>query len=164
MKRIRTFAGFLLLVVICLSFAGRVEADAGYSMYCSNCGASVNSDDNFCWACGHRVGTQSSYSSDRRIIGYYMVHYGTQEAASPHYRMFRNYSIKKNYSYYGARESYGEKHFTRYVDAYMLTYAKTYAPGTLIKGDYGGYQRGTSTAYSFGDDKYVWFIESIVYG
>ena len=25
---------------------------------------------------------------------------------------------------------------------------------------YRGYQMGTSTAYNFGDDKYVWFIES----
>ena len=93
-----------------------------------------------------------------------MVHYGTQMASSPHYRMFRNYSINRAYSYYGARESYGEKHFTRYVDAYMLSYAKTYEPGTLIKGDYPGYQKGTDTEYSFGDDKYVWFIESPVYG
>ena len=93
-----------------------------------------------------------------------MVHYGTQEAVSPYYRMFRNYSIKNKYSYYGARESYGEKYLTRYVDAYMLSNAKTYEPGTLITGDYGGYNKGTSTAYSFGDDKYVWFIESVVYG
>ena len=98
------------------------------------------------------------------IIGYNMVHYGTQMAVPPHYRMFRNYSINEAYGEYGARESYGEKHFTRYADADMLANAKTYEPESLIKGEYAGYQKGTDTAYSFGDDKYVWFIESIVYG
>ena len=98
------------------------------------------------------------------IIGYNMVHYGTQMAVSPNYRMFRNYSINGEYGNYGARESYGEKHFTRYVNADMLADAKTYELGSLIKGDYAGYQEGTETAYSFGDDKYVWFIESPVYG
>ncbi len=41
---------------------------------------------------------------------------------------------------------------------------QTYEPGVLIQGDYGGYQIGTDTANYFGDDKYVWFIESPVYG
>lgn len=93
-----------------------------------------------------------------------LVHYGTQMAVPPHYRMFRNYSINEEYGKYGARESYGEKHFNRTVDADMLANAKTYEPETLIQGEYAGYQKGTETAYSFGDDKYVWFIESIVYG
>ncbi len=100
----------------------------------------------------------------KEIVGYNMVHYGTQTATSPHYRMFRNYSINEEYGKYGARESYGEKHFTRIVDADMLANAKTYEPETLIQGEYAGYQKGTETAYSFGDDKYVWFIESPVYG
>ncbi len=99
----------------------------------------------------------------KTIIGYNMVHYGTQSAIPPHYRMFRNYSINEAYSEYSARESYGEKHFTRYVDASMLANANTYEPGSLVLGEYAGYQEGTDTAYSFGDDKYVWFIESIVY-
>ena len=93
-----------------------------------------------------------------------LVHYGTQMAVPPHYRMFRNYIINEEYGKYGARESYGEKHFNRTVDADMLANAKTYEPETLIQGEYAGYQKGTETAYSFGDDKYVWFIESIVYG
>ncbi len=103
------------------------------------------------------------YESEE-IIGYNMVHYGTQMAASPHYRMFRNYSINEEYGKYGARESYGEKHFTRYVDADMLANAKAYESETVIQGEYAGYQKGTETAYSFGDDKYVWFVESPVYG
>ena len=164
MKKIRMFVGILLIAAVAVTFIGQLEACAGYTMYCSECGMPIDSDSNYCMYCSHPVRSRSSYSSDRRIIGYNMVHYGTQEAKSPHYRMFRDYSINRSYSYYGARESYGEKHYTRYVDAYMLSYAKTYAPGVLIKGDYGGYQRGTTTAYNFGDDKYVWFIESVVYG
>lgn len=105
-----------------------------------------------------------SHDESKEIVGYNMVHYGTQMAVSPHYRIFRDYSINEAYGEYGARESYGEKHFTRYVDASSLSSAKTYEPGSLITGDYAGYQQGTDTAYSFGDDKYVWFIESPVYG
>ncbi len=169
MKKYRIIVGLLVLVALILTMAGQLEASAGYMIYCSECGRKIDSDSKFCMFCGHRVNAQSSYSqpsysSDRRIVGYNMVHYGTQTATSPHYRMFRNYSINRQYGAYGARESYGEKHFTRYVDAYMLSYAKTYEPGVLIKGDYAGYQKGTDTAYSFGDDKYVWFIESPVYG
>ena len=110
------------------------------------------------------LGNYRGQREGQHIIGYNMVHYGTQMAVPPHYRMFRNYSINEAYGEYGARESYGEKHFTRTVDADMLSNAKTYEPGSLIKGEYAGYQKGTDTAYSFGDDKYVWFIESIVYG
>ena len=47
--------------------------------------------------------------------------------------------------------------------ASAFAWAKSYEPGTLIKGEYAGYQRGTTTAYNFGDDKYVWFVESAVY-
>ena len=95
------------------------------------------------------------------VIGYHMVHYGTQMDYPPKfYRMFRSYSISKDLASYGARESYGEKHFTRYVTPEQLNSAVAYPEGTFINGDYSGYQMGHSTAYSFGDDKYVWFIES----
>ncbi len=114
--------------------AGQFEADAGSSMFCSECGKVIDSDSKFCKYCGHRVSAQSSYSQPsysygQRIIGYNMVHYGTQTTTSPHYRMFRNYSINKLYSYYGARESYGEKHYTWYVDANMLSRAKPMSLG-----------------------------------
>ena len=91
-----------------------------------------------------------------------MVHYGTQKAEEPHYRVFRNFSIKGCYDQYGARDSYGEKHFTRYVSADMLDKARTYSPGTFVNEDYTGYQEGNQTAYYFGDDQYVWFIENAV--
>ncbi len=94
--------------------------------------------------------------------GYYMVHYGTQQASEPHYRVFRDYSICGDYDQYHARYTYGEKHFTRYVSADMLNKARTYSPGTYVNGEYAGYQEGNQIAYYFGDDKYVWFIESAV--
>ena len=127
------------------------------------CRVFFDAEDCMSVECGLDEYSGKRYESEE-IIGYNMVHYGTQTATSPHYRMFRNYSINEEYGKYGARESYGEKHFTRTVDADMLADAKTYEPETLIQGEYGGYQKGTETAYSFGDDKYVWFIESPVYG
>ena len=185
MKKIRSFLATLIAFSCILSSVGILQADASYTVYCSSCGKLIYSDYTYCPYCAHYVssysytptyGSWSSWSrtpvyasSSRQvetrqvITGYNMVHYGTQEASSPHYRMFRDYSIKKNLSRYGARKSYGEKHFTRYVSASTLSYAKTFAPGTLITGSYGGYQKGTSTAYNFGDDKYVWFIQSPVY-
>lgn len=185
MKNAKRCVLILFLIACLVTVIDKLDASADYSFYCSNCGHLISSDYTYCPYCAHYVssysytpayGTWSSWSktplypsSSRQIetrqviVGYNMVHYGTQEAASPHYRMFRDYSIKKNLSRYGARESYGEKHFTRYVSASTLSYAKTYAPGTLITGNYGGYQKGTSTAYNFGDDKYVWFIENAVY-
>ena len=94
--------------------------------------------------------------------GYYMVHYGTQRAEEPHYRVFRDYSICGNYDRYNARYTYGEKHFTRYVSADMLNKARTYSPGTYVNEEYAGFQEGNQIAYYFGDDQYVWFIESAV--
>ena len=103
--------------------------------------------------------------TQKSVYGYNMVHYGTQVETEPHYRMFRSYSIGNNYKAYGARASYGEKHFTRFVTATQLANARRFEEGTFIKGSYvlegyGGYQKGSGTAYYFGDDKYVWFIES----
>ena len=43
--------------------------------------------------------------ANKTVIGYNMVHYGTQQAKDPHYRMFRDYSIGGDYSFYGARNS-----------------------------------------------------------
>jgi hypothetical protein len=44
----------------------------------------------------------------------------------------------------------------------MLNKARTYSPGTFVNGEYAGYQEGNQIAYYFGDDKYVWFIETAV--
>ncbi len=121
------------------------------------------------WGAWSSWSTTQAYATDTRQVqvrtvetGYNMVHYGTQTDNSPHYRMFRNYSIQANLGDYNASASYGEKYFTRYVTPEMLAYATTYEPGEYIEGEYSGYQKGTTTAYSFGDDKYVWFIESPV--
>ena len=92
--------------------------------------------------------------------GYNMVHYGTQMEEDPHYRMFRSFSIQNDFDRYGARSSYGEKHYTRYATAEELNGAAVYHEGAMITGEYAGYQCGRSDAYFFGDDKYVWFIES----
>jgi len=106
---------------------------------------------------------------NRAIVGYNMVHYGTQQLDSPHYRMFRDYSIKGNFDRYGARYSYGEKHLTKYVSASQMNTAASYpANGYFVSliynGDsYEGFQMGTTTAYNFGDDNKVWFIESEKY-
>ena len=105
-----------------------------------------------------------------KVIGYNMVHYGTQQEAEPHFRMFRDYSISRNYEQYGARASYGEKHLTKYVTVPQMSNATTYQPDSkntinlVYNGkSYGGYQMGTTTAFNFGDDNMVWFIESEEY-
>lgn len=109
---------------------------------------------------------QVEQRQNTRVLGYYMVHYGTQEAKSPYNRMFRNYSIKDDLDRYGARASYGEKHLTKYVSINDISQADAYpANGDMVEISYGGkvyrgYQMGTDTAYNFGDDKYLWFIES----
>ncbi len=103
------------------------------------------------------------------IVGYNMVHYGTQQAGEPYYRMFRDYSILGKFDSYGARHSYGEKHLTKYVTASQMDMARSFpADGNFIKlfyngEDYEGFQMGQTTAYNFGDDNKVWFIESEVY-
>ena len=155
-------------------------------LYCSACGKQIPTESNYCMYCGHAVVFTPSYqtpapswsswsswsrtpvsATDTRqietrtvITAYNMVHYGTQKAEAPHYRVFRNYSVRNNMDAYGARASYGEKHFTRTVTPSELSNAVKYEPGVYIYGEYPGYQEGTSTAYYFGDDKYVWFVES----
>lgn len=103
------------------------------------------------------------------VVAYNMVHYGTQKDSSPHYRMFRDYSIEGNYEKYDARVSYGEKHLTKRVSAEKMHTATAYLPdGSLISPVYNeeaypGFQMGNTTAYNFGDDNKVWFIESEEY-
>lgn len=104
--------------------------------------------------------------TNKTVAGYNMVHYGTQQAKDPYYRMFRDYSIGGEYNLYGARESYGEKHLTRYVSAEQFYHATQYAGNgswvsiTYNGENYQGYQMSSYTAYNFGDDNKVWFIES----
>ena len=184
----KTIAIIMSLVLISSLFCSFLafSANADTYLYCSQCGKSIPAESKYCMYCGSAVvrletktnpewGSWSSwsttrvYASDTRQVqrrtveeGYNMVHYGTQVADPPYSRMFRNYSIKANLGDYNARASYGEKYFTRYVTPGMLKYAVKYEPGEHIEGEYAGYQCGNTTAYSFGDDKYVWFIESTV--
>lgn len=120
------------------------------------------------WGDWSEWGTEPIIQSDsvqvetrKTVLGYNMVHYGTQKEESPHYRMFRGFSIQNEFEKYGARASYQEKHFTRYVAVDKLNAAKIYHEGELITGDYAGYQCDRADAYYFGDDKYVWYIESV---
>ena len=180
-------AGCLLPVIgLGMAEAGWYSYDTT-KLYCSACGKQIPTESNFCMYCGHPVvfsssgqtaptqtwGAWSEWSttpvsaSENRqietrtvITGYNMVHYGTQKAEAPYYRVFRNFSVRDDMEGYGARASYGEKHYTRTVTTAMLSNAAQYQPGTFINGEYAGYQEGTATAYYFGDDKYVWFIEN----
>ena len=45
---------------------------------------------------------------------------------------------------------------------FMLNKARMYPPGTFVNENYEGYQEGNQIAYYFGDDQYVWFIETAV--
>ena len=172
------------------SNCGYTDPSPDAELYCPECGRLIPSASRFCMYCGHQIpqsappifltpsdswGEWSAWtktpafeSSTRQVqkrtnvLGYYMVHYGTQEAESPYYRVFRNYSVSGMYETWGARKSYGEKHFTRYVTATALEKARQFQPGVFVTGvmdNYQGFQRGTTTAYYFGDDKYVWFID-----
>lgn len=158
----------------CSYCGNQIPADSKFCMYCGKAviypssGSSSSSSSSYSswgpwssWSTTPVSATETRQIETRTVTtGYNMVHYGTQEAVPPYYRVFRNFSVRKNMSAYGARESYGEKHFTRTVSAALLRNAQRYEPGACITGDYSGYQRGTTTAYYFGDDKYVWFIES----
>ena len=146
-------------------------------------------DDNYFWFVESVVteAAQPSYKKDKlpshpsgnkrpdpaprrqpEIVGYNMVHYGTQTAEEPHYRIFRDYSIQGQYDAFGARKSYGEKHLTKYVTAEQMSMARSYpANKGYVNVEYNGeqrmgYQYGTTTAYNFWDDNYIWYIESVV--
>ncbi len=99
------------------------------------------------------------YESDTRevqekevLVAYDMAVYVTQEDKSQnHYRNFRDFSIKGEFENYGARDSYGEKHFELQISPEQLDKAATYGPGEHIpsKGDLyvGGYNMSSKTAY-----------------
>jgi len=84
-------------------------------------------------------------------IGYIMTVYVTQEEASPHYRNFRDFSINGDYDRYGARSSYGEKHFDIQVSPEQLASATTYNSGEFVLNNdapyVGGYNKSKGTAY-----------------
>ncbi len=128
----------ILLVTILLS-VGASSASACWGSYCSNCWAEVSSDSRYCWSCGSRVNGGSSYN---RTQYYSMVVYVTQEAAEPHYRVFRSFSINGEYDAYGARKSYGEKCLTVTVSAEQLAQATVYGAGEYIPAAGSDYVNG----------------------
>lgn len=102
----------------------------------------------------------------QEIIGYYVYHYRTQTEDAPYYRVFRNFSINGVYDEY-ARSSYGEKYASKYVTVSQMQAANTYSPSDSrydsirFNGKYWkAYQRGNETAYGFGDDEFLWYIDS----
>ena len=68
MKKLRLFVSVFLLMACVLAMAGRMEAMAGYTIYCSECGKAINSDDTFCKYCGHRVSTASGSSGTQSSV------------------------------------------------------------------------------------------------
>lgn len=151
----------LLLALVFVFALAAPLAQAGDGPVCSACGRQIPADSRFCPYCGQKLAVEEGEGA---VVLYHMVHYGTQEAEEPHNRMFRDYSINGNYKKFKARPSYGEKHLTRIVTAEELEQARRFEPGTVVRGvleHYEGYQYGTATAYYFGDDKYVWFVESV---
>lgn len=86
------------------------------------------------------------------LKGYNMIVYVTQEDNYPkYYRNFRDFSIKGKLDIYGARQSYGEKHFEIFVMEDMLKAASVYAPGDFVYDDgklyVGGYNKSSYNAY-----------------
>ena len=162
--------------IYCWNCGEKIASNSKFCMYCGSAiqqastagsqSAASSSARKGNWS---NWSTSPAYPSSTRevetrsvIKGYNMVHYGTQMDESPHYRMFRSYSIQGCFGDYGARDSYGEKQFTKFVTPEELATATEYAEGTFINTSYAGYQMGRGTAYNFGDDKYVWFIGSTV--
>lgn len=103
--------------------------------------------------------SEPAYESSTRQVqtreiatGYKMVVYVTQENVAPkYYRNFRDFSINKDFEYYGARESYGEKCFEAQVSPEQLSSAKKYSPEDFIPNNdttyVGGYNKSSKTAY-----------------
>lgn len=105
------------------------------------------------------VGTQTVSRS--RKTGYNMVCFQTQNANSPYYREFREFSVGGNYGAYGCRTSYGEHAHARTATVDEVNSAATIAPGGYFNGTYNGYIRGNATAYVLpGDNAIPWFIAS----
>lgn len=106
---------------------------------------------------------QSSESREvetREIQGYNLVLYVTQCEDYPYSRLFRDKSIDGKYDANSVRPGYGEKKFTRFVTADVLSSAETYERGTVVKGDYAGLVRGNGTGYLIPGDPKLWYIES----
>lgn len=63
------------------------------------------------WSSSIPSESDSRQIEERKVTSYIMEVYVTQEDVAPNYcRVFRHFSINKDFQSYGARKSYGEKH------------------------------------------------------
>lgn len=149
---------------------------------CAQCGRRISSDSSYCMFCGQAVQPSSRWgwwsewstkpvksSATREVeqrqtlIGYNMFHYRTQFRDEPYWRVFRNFSVNGDYDALYSRHSYGEKYVERYVTASELADAVTVRPDSWNVYPGKGFQDGVTTAFDFGDDDFLWFIDSAVY-
>lgn len=149
---------------------------------CPQCGRRISSDSNYCMYCGQAVQTDSRWGwwsewstkpvrssatrevEQRQVLaGYNMFHYRTQFRDEPYWRVFRNFSVNGDYDALYSRHSYGEKYVERYVTVSELADATTVKPDSWNVYPGKGFQDGVTTAFDFGDDEYLWFIDSAVY-
>jgi putative cell wall-binding protein len=87
--------------------------------------------------------------SQRLVTGYNMFVYQTQEAVDPFHRVFRSYSINRNYSGYGARASYGEFLYETFASKAEVDGAARYQENVMIQKNVvqNGYNRGGGVMY-----------------
>ena len=149
---------------------------------CSQCGRRISADSSYCMFCGQAVqtggrwGPWSEWSTkpvisfaareveQRQVLaGYNMFHYRTQFRDEPYWRVFRNFSVNGDYDALFSRHSYGEKYVERYVTAAQLADAATVRSDSWNVYPKKGFQDGVTTAFDFGDDEFLWFIDSAVY-
>ncbi len=149
---------------------------------CAQCGRRISSDSSYCMFCGQAVQPSSRWSrwsewstkpvkssatreveQRQTLIGYNMFHYRTQFRDEPYWRVFRNFSVNGDYDALYSRHSYGEKYVERYVTASELADAVTVWPDSWNVYPRKGFQDGVTTAFDFGDDEFLWFIDSAVY-
>lgn len=162
--------------------AEKAMRTAEREILCPQCGRQISSDSNYCMYCGQAMQTSSRWSQwsewstkpvkstaaleveqRQTLIGYNMFHYRTQFRDEPYWRVFRNFSVTGDYDALYSRHSYGEKYAVRYATASELADAVTVRPDSWNVYPGKGFQDGVTTAFDFGDDEFLWFIDSAVY-
>ena len=170
--------------IYCPQCGKKIDANSKFCMYCGKAISSVSSGSSVdnqtleptpkpapTWSSWSSWSTTPAYNSSSRevetrtiIKGYNMFHFRTQFRDEPHPRVFRDYSINGDYDWKYSRKSYGEKYLEKYVTASELSSATVYYPDSkkVYNGKHPGYQDGTTVAYGFADDEFMWFIASEV--
>ena len=168
--------------IYCPSCGQKIAADSKFCMYCGfkiplvSAPASKTPQPTKTpapvtktWSSWSSWSTSPAYSSSTREVetrttvkGYNMFHYRTQYRDAPYPRVFRDYSINGDYDWKYSRRSYGEKYMEKYVTADQLAAATIYSPDSrnVYNGKHPGYQDGSTIAYGFKDDEFMWFIRS----